>query len=99
VLNTHGSEQLQRKGKAELALIDLVDKDLDVDDRALRLQAPGEVLVGDGFLFPKVFDECFGAGLVKLARVHDWAYMVFRLDASYETPFSFIFDKSNSMYA
>jgi hypothetical protein len=99
MLNTHGSEQLQRKGKAELALIDPVDKDLDVDDRALRLQAPGEVLVGDGFLLPKVFDECFGAGLVELARVHDWAYMVFRLHASYERRFSFAPDKRNSMYA
>jgi hypothetical protein len=37
MLNTHGSKQLQRKGKAELALIDPVDTDLDVDDRALRL--------------------------------------------------------------
>lgn len=99
MLNTHGSEQLQRKGKAELALIDPVDKDLDVDDRALRLQAPGEVLVGDGFLLPKVFDECFGAGLVELARVHDWTYMVFRLDASYKRRFSFALDKRTSIYA
>jgi len=70
VLNTHGSEQLQRKGKAELALIDPVDKYLDVDDCSLRLQAPGEVLVGDVFLLPKVFDQGFGTSLVKLARVH-----------------------------
>lgn len=99
MLNTHGSEQLQRKGKAELALIDPVDEDLDVNGHALRLQAPGEVLVGDGFLLPKVFDESFGAGLVELARVHDWAYMVFRLDASYERRFSFAFDTRNSIYA
>jgi hypothetical protein len=98
MLHTHGSEQLQCKGKAELALIDPVDKDLDVDDRALRLKAPGEVLVGDGFLFPKALDEGLGARLVKLARVHGWAYMVFRLDASYGRHFSFAFNKRNSMY-
>lgn len=68
MLNTHGSEQLQRKSKAELALIDPVDANLDVDDRPLRLQAPGEVLVGDVFLLPKVFDQGFGTSLVKLAR-------------------------------
>lgn len=83
MLRTHGSQQLQRKGKAELALIDPVDEHLDVHSHALGLKSAGELLVGDVFLLPKALDEGLGAGLVKLARVHSGAYMVFRLDASY----------------
>lgn len=98
MLNTHGSEQLQRKGKAELALIDPVDKNLDVHHHALRFKPAGEVLVGDVFLLPKVFDDGLGASLVKLARVHSWVYMVFRLHASYEKRFSSDSNKWNSIY-
>nr|WP_300661754.1 hypothetical protein [Hydrogenophaga sp.] len=83
MLRTHGSEQLQSKGKAELALIDPVDEHLDVDGHALGLQSAGELLVGDVFLLPKALDEGLDAGLVKLARVQSGAYMVFRLDASH----------------
>lgn len=99
MLRTHGSQQLQRKGKAELALIDPVDEDLDVNGRALALQAAGQLLVGQALLFPEVLDDGLGARLVKLAPSHSCVYMVFRLFASYEGCFSFAPYKRNSMYA
>lgn len=49
MLRTHGSEQLQRKGRAELALIDPVDEDLNVNAHALALQA---VMVTVAGFFP-----------------------------------------------
>lgn len=98
MLNTHGSEQLQRKGEAELALIDPVDEDLDVNGHAQAFQPAGELLVGDFFLLTKAFDDGLGARLVKPVRVHSLAYMEFGLHASYESAFSFAIDKRNSMY-
>ena len=98
MLNPHGSEQLQRKGKAELALVDAVDEDLDVHGHALAFKPAGELLVGDGLLLAKVFDDGLGARLVEPMRVHG-EYMVFRLEGWYEPAFSFALNKWNSIYA
>jgi hypothetical protein len=67
MLRIHRSEQLQRKGKAELALVDPVDEDLDANAHALALQAAGQLLVGQALLLPEVLDDGLGARLVKLA--------------------------------
>lgn len=59
-LGAHRSEQLQGKGKAEPALVDPVDKHLDVNRHPLGLEPAGEVLVGDVFLLTKVLDKRLG---------------------------------------
>lgn len=84
-VSTHGSQQLQGKGEAELALVHPVDEDLDVDKRALGFKPTGEVLVGVVFLLTKVFYKRLGAGLVKLARIHGGrTYMVFDVRKAYD---------------
>lgn len=98
MLSTHCSQQLQREGKAELALIDAVDENLHVNSHTLTLQAPGQFLVGQPFLLPEVFDDGFGASLVESALVHGRSYMEFSLSASYKGPSKFSLYKSNSMY-
>lgn len=87
MLNAHRCQQLQRKSKTELALVDPVDKHLGVRHHALRFQAPGELLVRDVLGLSHLFDDGFGTRLVELARIHS-EYMVFRLSASYENTFS-----------
>jgi len=98
MLSTHCSQQPQRKGKTELALIDAVDENLHVNSHALTLQAPGQFLVGQPFLLPEVFDDGFGAGLEEIALVHGRSYMEFNLSASYKDPSKFGLYKWNSMY-
>ena len=97
MLNTHCSQQLKREGKAELALVDPVDKHLDVHHHALLFKPAGEVLVGDVFLIPKGFDDGLGARFVKLALIHS-EYMVFNLRASYRRRFRFALNNSYSIY-
>lgn len=99
MLRTHGCQQLQRKGKAELALIDAVDEHLHVHGRALALQATGQLLVGQATALPKVLDDGLGTRLVKQARFHAGSYMVFDLRAWYFERFSSACRKWNSMYA
>lgn len=82
-LHAHGRQQLQRKAKAELALVHPVDKHLDVDRRALGFEPTGEVLVGEAFLLTQVFDKGLGPRFVERARLHGkQTYMVFDLCAS-----------------
>lgn len=64
----HRGQQLQRKGEAELALVDPVDEHLGLDDHALGFQPACELLVRDAGLLTQLFDGGLGSRLVKLAR-------------------------------
>ena len=64
----HRRQQLQRKGEAELALVDAVDEYLRVDDHTLSFQPACELLVRDACLLTQLFDGGLGSRLVKLAR-------------------------------
>lgn len=82
-LYAHCIQQLQGKGKAELSLVDAIDKYLDVDRHALGFKPTGEFLVRDVLALTKVFNDGLGSRLVKVARFHQRdTYMVFSLSTS-----------------
>jgi hypothetical protein len=83
MFRAHGSQQLQRKGKTELALVDPVDEHLNVHSGALGLQPAGQLLVGQALLLSEVLHKGLRPRLVELPRVHADSYIVFSLRSSY----------------
>lgn len=92
--HTHDGQQLQRKGEAELALIDSVDEHLEVYGHTVSFQSARKLLVRKVLTLTKVLDNGFGACLVELARFHSkQMYMVFKVPASYPDALCFSLDK------
>lgn len=98
MLYPHGSQELKREGEAVPAVVDPVDEHLHVHDRALGLQAPGQLLVRQLLALAQLLDERAGAQVVKRSHFSGRPYIVFHLNAWYDQRFRFARRKSNLMY-
>lgn len=94
--DAHGRQQLKGQRKAERAVVDLVDKQLNLDRLVGCFELARELLVRELLAFSSLFDDGLGLRLVKRSRLrHGQAYMFLSVCAWYRLAFSFI---SNTVY-